>query len=166
MFKKATPQDARLILELYHLRREAQMRKARHWWLVDFWPENAGDYLKVEMARRTPESDWLRQVVTYWGMAASFVRHDTLSEKVFLDPSFSAEMFFVFAKVQPFLKELRQKTLNPDLMGNIEKVIMGSKTGRARLKQVAKRVARRRKSAGTKTKKGQKRALELHSSAA
>jgi hypothetical protein len=153
MPKKATPQDARLILELYHLRREAQMRKARHWWLADFWPENAGDYLKVEMARRTPESDWLRQVITYWGMAASFVLHDTLSERVFLDPSFSTEMFFVFAKVRPFLKELRQKTLNPDLMRNIEGVIMGSKTGRTRLKQVAKRVARRRKLARTKTKK-------------
>jgi hypothetical protein len=145
MSKKATPQDARLILELYHLRRESQMRKARHWWMVDFWPENAGDYLKVETARRTPQSNWLRQVISYWGMAASFVLHDTLSEKVFLDASFSTEMFFIFAKVQPFLRELRQKTLNPELMRNIEKVITGSKTGSTRLKQIAKRVARRKK---------------------
>ena len=153
MSKQATPQDARLILELYRLRRETQMRKARHWWVTDFWPENADDYLKVEMARKTPQSDWLRQVVSYWGMAASFVLHGTLSEKVFLDASFSTEMFFIFAKVQPFLKELRHKTLNPDLMGNIEKVIVESKTGRVRLKQVAKRVERRRKLARTKTKK-------------
>jgi hypothetical protein len=144
MPKKATPQDARLILELYHLRREAQMRKARHWWLVDFWPENADDYLKVEIARRTPQSNWLRQVVSYWGMAASFVLHDTLSEKAFLDASFSTEMFFIFAKVQPFLRELRRETLNPELMRNIEGVILRSKTGRARLKQIAKRVARRK----------------------
>jgi hypothetical protein len=158
MSKKATSQDARLILELYHLRREAQMRKARHWWLTDFWPENAGDYLRVEMARKTPQSDWLRQVITYWGMAASFVLHDTLSEKVFLDASFSTEMFFIFAKVRPFLKELRRKTLNPELMRNIEKVITASKTGRARLKQIAKRVERRRKLARTKTRKNQKSA--------
>jgi hypothetical protein len=153
MSKKATTQDARLILELYHLRREVQMRKARRWWITDFWPENAGDYLKVEMARKTPESDWLRQVVSYWGMAASFVLHGTLSKKVFLDASFSTEMFFLFAKIQPFLKELRHKTLNPDLMRNIEKVIMESKTGRVRLRQVIKRVERRRKLARTKTKK-------------
>ena len=153
MPKKATPQDARLILELYHLRREAQMRKARHWWLVDFWPENADDYLKVEIARRTPQSNWLRQVVSYWGMAASFVLHDTLSEKAFLDASFSTEMFFIFAKVQPFLRELRRETLNPELMRNIEGVILRSKTGRARLRQVIKRVQRRRKLARTKTKK-------------
>src|SRR6266849_2223716 len=128
MSKKATPQDARLILQLYRLRRETQMRKARNWWLTDFWPENAGDYLKVEMARKTPQSDWLRQVVSYWGMAASFVLHGTVSETVFLDASSSKEMFFIFAKLQPFLKELRRKTLNPDLMANIEKVTKESKT--------------------------------------
>jgi hypothetical protein len=166
MSKQTTSQDARLILELYRLRRETQMRKARRWWLTDFWPEDAGDYLKVEIARKTPQSDWLRQVVSYWGMAASFVLHDTLSEKVFLDASFSTEMFFIFAKVQPFLKELRRKTLNPDLMGNIEKVIMKSKTGRMRLKQVSKRVERRRKLQGAKTRNSQKkqpeRGPELH----
>jgi hypothetical protein len=157
MRKQATSQDARLIMELYRLRRETQMRKARHWWLTDFWPESAGDYLKVEMARKTPQSNWLRQVVSYWGMAASFVLHGTLSEKVFLDASFSTEMFLIFAKVQPFLKELRRKTLNPELMGNIEKVIMKSKTGRARLKQVSKRVERRRKLQRTKAKDSEKR---------
>src|ERR1700676_246182 len=128
MPKKPTSQDARLILQLYHLRREVEMRKARHWWLADFWPRDARDYLKVENARRTKESNWLRQVVTYWGMAASFVLHDTLSQKVFLEATFYGEMFVIFAKVRPFLHELRYKTLNPDLMRNIEKVILRSKT--------------------------------------
>ena len=54
-------------------------------------------------------------------------------------------MFVIYAKVQPFLKELRKITFNPDLLRNIERVIMGSQTGRERLKQVSKRVARRRK---------------------
>jgi hypothetical protein len=145
MAKKATAQDARLILQLYHLRQESEMRKARQWWLIDFWPAAANDYLQVETARRTRESNWLRQVVSYWGMAASFVLHGTLSESVFLEPAFSSEMFVIYAKVRPFLKELRTITLNPDLMRNIERVILGSKTGRKRLKQVSKRVERRRK---------------------
>jgi len=145
MPKKPTSQDARLILQLYHLRREVEMRKARHWWLVDFWPRDARDYLKVENARRTKESNWLRQVVTYWGMAASFVLHDTLSQKVFLEATFSGEMFVIFAKIRPLLHELRDKTLNPDLMRNIEKVILRSKTGRKRLRQISKRVELRRK---------------------
>ena len=49
MPKKPTIDDARLILELYDLRREAEMRKARHWWVATFWPKCADDF--VTMAR-------------------------------------------------------------------------------------------------------------------
>lgn len=145
MGEKATAQDARLILQLHHVRQEREMRKARQWWLTEFWPKTASDYLKIESARRTKENNWLRQVISYWGMAASFVLHGTLSERIFLKPSFSGEMFVVYAKVQPFLPELRKITLNPDLMRTIETVILGSKDGRQLLKQVSERVARRRK---------------------
>lgn len=156
MPKKPTAQDAQLLLQLYLIRQETEMRKARHWWLVDFWPERPEDYLNIEMARRTRENNWLRQVVSYWGMAASFVLHHTLSERAFLEPTFSGEMFVVFAKVRPFLKVLRKKTLTPDLMRNIEKVIMGSKASRERLKQVTKRVARRKILARTPAEKTKK----------
>jgi len=33
-------------------------------------------------------------------------------------------MFIMFAKVQPFLKELREKAGDPEMFGTIEKVIM------------------------------------------
>ena len=36
MPKKPTPADAELLLKLYDLRREAESRKARNWWLVEF----------------------------------------------------------------------------------------------------------------------------------
>jgi len=145
MGEKATAQDARLILQLYHVRQEREMRKARQWWLTKFWPKTASDYLKIESARRTKENNWLRQVISYWGMAASFVLHGTLSERIFLESSFSGEMLVRYAKVQSFLPELRKRTLNPDLMRNIETVILGSKDGRELLKQVSERVVCRRK---------------------
>ncbi len=71
MRKKRVTQDAQLLLQLDRLRKETEMRKARLWWLDQFWPKNAGDYLKIEMAHGTKESKWLRQVATYWGMAAN-----------------------------------------------------------------------------------------------
>ena len=46
MAKKPTAADAELILRLYDLRREAELRKARTWGLIQFWPESADDYLK------------------------------------------------------------------------------------------------------------------------
>ncbi len=70
----------------------------------------------------------------------SFVGNGVLSEKLFFTPSFSGELFFIFVKVRPFLKELREKTRNPDVFLNAEKVIMGSKLGRAQFAKVGPRV--------------------------
>src|SRR5271157_5760840 len=140
MANKATPHDANLILKLYDLRREAEMRKARSWFGAEFWPQSAADFLKVANAFPSQENAWLRQVVGYWDMAASFVLQGALNQELFLEPGCSGEMFFIFAKVYPFLKEFRQKTNNPDAFGNIEKVATGSKLARKRLERVSKNV--------------------------
>src|SRR5271154_6632728 len=110
MAKKPTAADAQLILQLYDLRREAEMRKARSWGLGEFWPQSADDVVKVAWAMGTQENNWLRQVGGYWSMAASFVLHGALSEELFIQPAVSGEMVFIFAKVQPFLEELREKS--------------------------------------------------------
>ncbi len=141
MPKKATATDAQLIMQLYDLRREPEMRKARNWWVTGFWPESADDFLKVGWALGTQENAWLRQVNGYWSMAASFVLQGALSEELFIQPAVSGEMFIIFAKVHPFLKELREKLGDPEAFANIEKVINGSKYGRERLKFMLKRVA-------------------------
>jgi len=140
MPKKASTGEARLILELYDLRREAEMRKARQWWIADFWPRTADDFLKVAWAAGTPENNWLRQVGGYWGMAAAFVLQGALNEELFLRPAVSSEMFFMFGKVHPFLKELREKLGDPEAFLDIEKVVTRTKWGRERLKFIAKRL--------------------------
>jgi len=140
MAKKATATDAQLILQLYDLRREAEMRKARNWWFVQFWPKSADDFMNIAFTPGSPENNWLRQVSGYWSMAASFVLHGALSADLFLQPAVSGEMFIMFAKVHPFLKELREKADDPEMFGTIEKVIMSSKFGRDRLKFILKRV--------------------------
>lgn len=140
MAKKPTAADAQLILQLYDLRREAEMRKARHWWLSEFWPESPDDFMKVLSAMGTQENNWLRQVGGYWSMAASFVLQGALNEELFIQPAVSGEMYFLLAKVHPFLKELREKLGDPHFFGNIEKLVMRSKFGRERLKFTLKRV--------------------------
>jgi hypothetical protein len=153
MAKKATSVDAQLILQLYDLRRESEMRKARHWWVTQFWPLSAEDYSKISSAMGTQENNWLRQVSGYWSMAASLVLHGALNEDLFLQPAISGEMFLIFAKIQPFLKELREKAGDPHMYGTIEKVITSSKFGRERLKFTAKRVAAlQEKMSGAKTR--------------
>ena len=140
MSKKATSADAQLILQLYDLRREAEMRKARNWWVNEFWPRSAEDFMKVAFTPGSQENNWLRQVTGYWSMAASFVLQGALNAELFLQPAVSGEMFIVFAKIQPFLKELREKAGDQHMFANIEKAIMSSKFGRERMKFISKRV--------------------------
>jgi hypothetical protein len=141
MAKKASASDAQLIMQLYDLRREPEMRKARAWWAASFWPQNADDFLKLAWSMGTPENNWLRQVTGYWSMASSFVLQGALNADLFLQPAVSGEMFIVFAKVQPFIKDLRKKLEDEEAFANIEKVIMSSKYGRERFKFMLKRVA-------------------------
>ena len=47
MANKATAHDAQVVMQLYDLRREAEMRKARGWYTGEFWPQNADEFLKV-----------------------------------------------------------------------------------------------------------------------
>jgi hypothetical protein len=140
MPKKASGRDAELIIRLYDLRREPEMRKAREWWANDFWPNNADDFLKVAWAPGTQENRWLRQVAGYWGIAASFVLQDALDEDLFFVPGFSGEMFIMFAKIYPFLEELREKLDDPEAFLDIEKVVTRTKWGRERLKFLLKRL--------------------------
>jgi hypothetical protein len=144
MSKKATSADAQLILQLYDLRREAEIRKARNWWLVNFWPESVEDFMKIGGAMGTQENNWLRQVGGYWSMVASLTLAGTINQDLVLDPSFGGEMFFIFAKVKPFLGELRTKMKNPRMFANIEKLINSTKQGREWLKYVEGQVAARR----------------------
>jgi hypothetical protein len=129
------------------------MRKARHWFTVDFWPQSADEFIRVASSFPSQENAWIRQVGGYWDMAASFVLHGALSEELFLQPGCSGEMFFLFAKVHPYLKEFREKTNNPDAFGNVEKVATGSKTARRRLERVSKNIQARLKSMAKPAKK-------------
>jgi hypothetical protein len=141
MAKKPTAADAELILKLYDLRREAEMRKARNWCLTEFWPRSVEDITSIAMAFGTQENAWLRQVGGYWDMAANLVLQGALNEDLFLSPGVSGEMFFIYAKVQPYLKGFREKLSAPDAFGSIEKLATKTKAGRDRIKLLQERQA-------------------------
>ena len=144
MPKNATAEDARIIMRLYDLRREGEMRKARAWF-AGWWPRDAHDVVRVIQGADPQENAWFRQVSGYWDMAASFVLRGALSEELFVDSS--GEMWFILSKVHPFLKEVREKTNNPLLFQRMEKVASRTKEGRERLQMMLKRAEARRAAA-------------------
>ena len=55
----------------------------------------------------TKENAYVRQVLGYWEMVASLIVHGTLNAALAQDTL--GEMYFVYAKVQPFVKQMREK---------------------------------------------------------
>ncbi len=147
MPKKPTPEDAQIIMRLYDLRREAEMRKARSWF-AGFWPCSADDVVQVLNAANPQENAWFRQVSGYWEMAASFVLRGALNEGLFFDSG--GEMWFALSKVYPFLKEVREKGQVPYYFQRAEKVATRTKEGRERLQMMLKRAEARRSAAAAK----------------
>ena len=137
---RATTGDAQVILHLYELRREQAMRDARHFISADFWPESAEDILSLARNYPSRENTFLRQVTSYWEMAAALVLRGALHEGLFYDCS--GEMYCAFAKFQPFLGEIRKKL--PYFLLSVEQVIKRTSEGRARLQRLELRLARRK----------------------
>jgi len=140
----ATTQDAELILKLYDLRREAVMRDARTF-VARFDPKSLDDVLKVSTAFGTPEQAYLRQVYGYWEMAASLVNRGAINRELALDNY--NEMFFMYAKIEPYLEGFRQTMGMPHFLKQVQQLIESSAENQQRLadmKEMQANLARRR----------------------
>lgn len=105
------------ILKLYELRRDEKMRRARAWYFSDFAPKSAIDIIKLYRAGE-PASAHFRAVTSYWDMAASLVLNSALDEKMFLDAN--TEHVFIYAKIAPFLREIRELFNEPEYLIHLE----------------------------------------------
>lgn len=142
-------ESAQLILKLYDLRREAKMREARNW-MLSFFPESAGDVMQAIMNPDT--SAFYRMVISYWDMAASLVNHDAIDREMFNDAG--GEHFVVFAKIEPFLPELKEIMGNPNFLKNLETLIMSEPSAKERLaksREMMQRVRDARQAAAAKS---------------
>jgi hypothetical protein len=115
----ATPADAEIILKLYKLRTEAVMRQARAWMTSEFWPMTIEDYSAVADDFTHPHNAHLRQVISYWEMAAALVLHGAVSPELFFDCN--GEGLFVLAKFAHILDAIRAR--NPMFMNKTSELI-------------------------------------------
>ncbi|MEK7723934.1 MAG: hypothetical protein AAB336_06270 [Acidobacteriota bacterium] len=114
-------QDTLAILKLYELRRDEKMREARHWFMTEFRPQSGMDIVKL-LVSGEKESAYFRMITSYWDMAASLVNNGGINRQLFLDAN--TEHVVVFAKIQPFLAELRQIIDEEDYDSNLEKLVL------------------------------------------
>lgn len=112
--------DVELILKLYELRRDERMRVARAWFFAEFQPTVAKDIIRLMSSGEGPSASY-RMLTSYWDMAASFVNNGGIDEKLFLDAN--TEHVAVYAKLEPFLAEVRQ-LFGAEYLAHLEQLVL------------------------------------------
>jgi hypothetical protein len=115
------PQDALVILKLYEIRSEALMRTARAWFFSEFNPQSGRDIVAL-LVSGEKQSAYYRMVSSHWEVSASLVNNNGVDEKMFLEAN--SEHLVVFAKLQPFLTEIRETIGEPDYLAQLEQLVM------------------------------------------
>jgi hypothetical protein len=114
-------ESARLNLQLFELRREPVLREARAWFLAEFTPESFADLARMASSERNAS---FRMVLGYWDMAASLVTGGAIDGDAFR--AAHGEIFLTFAKVHPFLEELRAAAGEPEFCRHVEQVVLAA----------------------------------------
>jgi hypothetical protein len=110
---------AGLLLKLYELRTEEKLRSARAWFAFEFHPQSAKEILGTWLGPGH-ESAPYRMVTTYWDMATSLVVQGAIPVEMF--NAANTEHFAFYAKLRPYIAEVRAATKYPDYLENLEKV--------------------------------------------
>lgn len=132
------PLDVMAILKLYEMRGEALMREARRWFFTEFAPQSGKEIVGL-MLSGEKQSAFYRMVTSHWEVAASFVNNGGIDEKLFLEGN--SEHIVVFAKLQPFIAEVRETIGEPDYLSNLERLVM-------RVPDIEKKLENRRRLLG------------------
>jgi len=97
------------------------MRQARRWFFSDFNPQSGLEILGLMQSGEQP-SAFYRMVSSHWEVAASLVNNGGIDEKMFLESN--SEHLVVFAKLQPFIPEIRETIGEPDYLAQLERLVM------------------------------------------
>jgi len=136
---KPTAQDADLILRLYELRREPEMRRARAFMISEFgaasWEEVRPHYLTGDELDRH-----FRMATSYWEMVASFVNRGLIDEDLFFDTH--GEDIVIWNKVKGLVAGAR-KHIRPTWLWNLERMARRHQAWREHSYAIAARVIAR-----------------------
>jgi hypothetical protein len=116
----ATYDDVNLILRLYELRREDKMRRARDWFFQNYRGVTGMKEHAALCAPGSEEDAYVRMLVSYWDMVASFITSGVLNRELFFESG--RELLIVWLRIENMAPELRAAMKNPHSFGNIEKV--------------------------------------------
>ncbi|HEU5310197.1 MAG TPA: hypothetical protein VFV24_01970 [Candidatus Eisenbacteria bacterium] len=131
---RPTIEHAELMLRLYEMRRDPEMRKARAYVIHEF---AAKTWDEVGYLSGTDPDRYFRMVTSYWEMVAGIVNQGLIDEELFFDSQ--GEGLFVWMRVQAVIPEARRK-FRPTYLWNLERMARRQQAWRERTYPTADRV--------------------------
>ena len=117
--RKPTPADAELLMHLYEIRRDPELRRARQWFLTEFkaadWSDIKTGYLKFG-----DEDRWFRMTTSYWEMVGSMVNREVLHPELFFDHT--GEDIVSWERCKPWIEDARAD-IRPSYLIQFERMV-------------------------------------------
>jgi hypothetical protein len=82
--RKPTTADAQLLLQLYEMRREPDLRRARKWFMSEWTPGTWAD-IKARYLSNEDGDRFFRMTTSYWEMVGALVNRGVLHAELFFD---------------------------------------------------------------------------------
>jgi hypothetical protein len=143
--RKPTPHDAELLMRLYEIRREPEMRRGRQWFLTDFkateWSEIKAGYLKF-----ADEDRWFRMTTSYWEMLATIVNRGALHAELFFDHT--GEDIVTWERIKTLIPDARAD-IRPTYLFQLEKLVLAHQAYRKKTVAAAQSAAKKPGSNGS-----------------
>jgi hypothetical protein len=115
----ATHEDAKLLLQLYEMRREPRLREARRWFAASFRAATVAELMTL-CPPGSEENASYRMVTSYWELVASFITSGVLNQELFFQSG--RELLFCWTRLRDLVPHLREQNKNPLEWKNLELV--------------------------------------------
>ena len=146
--RKPTHADAELLLHLYEIRREPELRHGRKWFLTEFKAQSWAE-IKAHYLSHTDEDRWFRMITSYWELVGTLVNRGVLHPDLFFDHS--GEDVVTWARCKPWIEEARAD-IRPTYLYQFERMVAAHLAFRARTSAAAL-VGSKRRGGATKKRK-------------
>ena len=117
--REPTHADAELLIRLYEIRRDPELRRARQWFLHEFQPGEWRE-IKARYMSFTDEDRWFRMTTSYWEMVASLVNRDVLHPDLFFDHT--GEDIVSWERCKPWIAGARAD-IRPSYLHHFERLV-------------------------------------------
>jgi len=131
--RKPTHADAELLLRLYEVRRDPELRRARAWFLTEFKPGGWAE-IKSRYLSHTEEDRWFRMTISYWEMVGTLVNRGVLHSDLFFDHT--GEDIVTWERCTPWIADARAD-IRPTYLHQFERLVEGHRAFRARTNAAA-----------------------------